>query len=38
MKKKIIAAIKSKDGNESLDFWLTLYNRSLDALWDGLTL
>ncbi|CDW83472.1 UNKNOWN [Stylonychia lemnae] len=36
IKKKIIAAIKSSSQNESLDFWLTLYNRSLNALWDGL--
>ena len=32
IKRKIIAAIKSQDQNESLDFWLTLYNRPIGAL------
>lgn len=35
IKKKIIAAIKSLDQNESLDFWLTLYKRPLSALKNG---
>ncbi len=32
VKRKIIAAIKSQDNNESLDLWLTLYNRPISAL------
>ena len=32
VKKKIIAAIKSTEGNESVDFWLTLYDRNLSMI------
>lgn len=32
IKKKIIAAIKSVNKNESLDFWLTLFNKSLEVI------
>jgi hypothetical protein len=34
IKKKIIGALKSQHDNESLDLWLTLYNRSLEPLWN----
>ncbi len=37
-KKKIIAAIKSVNKNESIDYWLTLYNRPLNVLPDNLQL
>jgi len=32
MKKLLISALKSQDQNESLDFWLTLYDRSLNRI------
>lgn len=34
-KKKIIATLKSQNNNESLDYYLTQYDRKLNALWDG---
>ena len=37
-KKHLIAAIKSTNSNESLDYYLTLYNRPLKVLPTGLKL
>jgi serum/glucocorticoid-regulated kinase 2 len=37
-KKHLIAAVKSTSGNESLDYFLTLYDRSLSKLPSNLTL
>lgn len=35
LKKKFIVALKTLDMRESLDFWLTQYNRPLSVLEDG---
>jgi len=35
LKKKFIVAIKTYDNRESLDYWLTQYNRPLSVLKNG---
>lgn len=35
LKKKFIVALKTLDMRESLDFWLTQYNRSISPIADG---